>query len=62
VAEKDAFRDSADTLKDEAAKQIPDAGKLRRWGRRLVELGRELGLRVATSEITTALCNIVGGG
>jgi hypothetical protein len=61
-AEKDAFRDSADTLKDEAAKQMPDAGKLKRWGSRLVGLGKELGLRVATSEITTALHNIFGGG
>jgi sigma-70-like protein len=61
-AQKDAFRDIADTLKDEAAKQTPDAGKLKRWGSRLVELGRELGLRVATSEITTVLQNIFGGG
>jgi hypothetical protein len=51
----------ADTLKDEAAKQMPDAGKLKRWGSRLVELGRELGIRVATSEITTVLHNIFGG-
>ena len=57
-AEKDAIRDSAETLKDEAAKQMPDAGKLKRWGSQLVELGRELGLRVVTSEITTALHNI----
>jgi hypothetical protein len=61
-AEKDAFRDIADTLKDEGAKRTPNAGKLERWGSRLVELGRELGLRVATSEITTVLQNIFGGG
>ena len=49
--QKDGFKDVADTLLDEAKKDQPDPGKLKRWGTRLGELATQLGLHVAATEI-----------
>jgi hypothetical protein len=50
-AQKEGFKDVADTLLDEAKKEKPDPGKLKRWGHRLGELASQLGLHVAATEI-----------
>ncbi len=49
--QKEGFKDVADALLDEAKKEKPDPGKLKRWGHRLAELGTQLGLHVAATEI-----------
>ena len=49
--QKDGFKDVADTLLEEAKKEHPDPGKLKRWGTRLGELATQLGLHVAATEI-----------
>lgn len=49
--QKDGFKDVADTLLEEAKKDHPDPGKLKRWGARLGELATQLGLHVAATEI-----------
>jgi hypothetical protein len=48
-------------VKDEVAKSQPDAGKLKRWGGRLVEVGKDLGMKVATAEIVHMLAKMFGG-
>ncbi|MHC2273531.1 hypothetical protein ACVME8_000142 [Bradyrhizobium diazoefficiens] len=48
---KQQFVDTVDVLKEEASKEKPDAGKLRRWGERGIQLAKDLGMKVATSEI-----------
>jgi|GEM_PF-2835827 len=60
--QKEAFKDIADTLKDEAAKPAPDSGKLKRWGSRLVDLANEIGLKVASDTLTKVLTDIFTGG
>ncbi|WP_315718130.1 MULTISPECIES: hypothetical protein [unclassified Bradyrhizobium] len=59
--QKEAYSDTALVVKEEAAKAQPDAGKLKRWGRRLVDLGRDLGMKVATAEIVNLLAKMFGG-
>jgi hypothetical protein len=49
--QKDAFADTAAVVKEEAAKSQPDVGKLKRWGGRLIELGKDIGMKIATAEI-----------
>jgi hypothetical protein len=61
-AQKDALKDVADTLLDEAKKGKPDPGKLRRWGNRLVDLGKELGLHVLATEIVHIMGRMFLGG
>jgi hypothetical protein len=61
-AQKDAFKDVADTLLDEAKKETPDPGKLKRWGHRLAELGTQLGLHVAATEIVHIVTSMFSGG
>jgi hypothetical protein len=56
-----AVSDIAGVVKEEAAKPQPDEGKLKRWGGRLIDLTRELGMRVATNDIVTLLGSIFGG-
>ncbi|MGJ5049954.1 hypothetical protein ACQR09_23045 [Bradyrhizobium oligotrophicum] len=53
--QRDAFSDIAAVVKEEAIKAEPDAGRLKRWGRRLVDLGKDLGMKVATAEIVHLL-------
>ncbi len=60
--QKEGFKDVADALLDEAKKPTPDPGKLRRWGHRLAELGTQLGLEVAATEIVHIVTSIFSGG
>ena len=62
TTERDAFKDIADTLVDEAEKPSPDSGKLKRWGSRLIELAGQLGMKVAEGTLTKVLTNIFTGG
>jgi hypothetical protein len=57
---KEAFNDTALVVKEEAAKAQPDVGKLKRWGRRLVDLGKDLGMKVGTAEIVHLLAKMFG--
>jgi hypothetical protein len=50
-SQKEGFKDVADKLLDEAKKEKPEPGKLKRWGHRLGELATQLGLHVAATEI-----------
>lgn len=59
--QKEAFVDIADTFKDEAAKPAPDVGKLQRWGKRLLNVASDLGMKVATSTIAQVLARIFVG-
>ncbi|TWB93198.1 hypothetical protein FBZ93_111237 [Bradyrhizobium macuxiense] len=61
AAQKQGFRDVADVVKEEAAKPTPDPAKLKRWSERLVGLAREIGMRVAVSEIGQAIGHMLGG-
>ena len=58
--QKDAFSDTAAIVKEEAAKAQPDVGKLKRWGTRLVELSKDLGMKVAAGEIVHLLNSMFG--
>lgn len=60
-AQKDGFKDVADALLDEAAKEKPNPGKLKRWGERLAEIGKELGLHVAATEIVHIITSMFSG-
>jgi hypothetical protein len=59
-AQKEGFRDIAEVVKEEAAKPSPDPVKLKCWSERLVGLAREIGMRVAVSEIGQAIAHILG--
>lgn len=59
-AQKEAYSDTALVVKEEVAKSQPDAGKLKRWGGRLVDLGKDLGMKVATAEIVQLLAKMFG--
>jgi hypothetical protein len=58
--DKEAFQDIAIILKEEASKPQPDDAKLKRWGERIVSLGQEIGLRVASAAILDILKGIFG--
>lgn len=58
--EQEGFRDIADVVKVEAAKPNPDTGKLQRWGARLVEFSKEVGLSVGSGAIAEVLLKIFG--
>lgn len=58
--EQEGFRDIADVVKSEAAKPNPDTGKLQRWGARLVEFSKEVGLSVGSGVIAEVLLKIFG--
>lgn len=58
--QKEGFRDIAEVVKDEAVKPNPDPVKLKRWSERLVGLAKEVGMRVAASEIGQAITHILG--
>lgn len=58
--EKDGIQDVAEALKDEAAKTNPDPGKLKRWSNRFLAMAKEVGMRVAVSEVGQAMAHIFG--
>ena len=60
-SQKDAFSDTALVVKEEAAKATPDVGKLKRWGTRLVDLSKDIGMKVAAGEIVHLLNSMFGG-
>jgi hypothetical protein len=60
--EKEGVRDMAKVLRDEASKPNPDAGTLKRWGRRLVEFTKEVGMKTASSTVASLLAKIFTGG
>jgi len=59
-SQREGFRDIAEVVKDEAVKQNPDPVKLKRRSERLVGLAKEVGMRVAVSEIGQAITHILG--
>jgi hypothetical protein len=59
-AQREGFRDIADVVKGEATKPSPDPSKLKRWSERLLGMGREMGMRMAVSEIGQAIAHIFG--
>lgn len=59
-SDKQGFCDVADIVKEEARKETPDVGKLKRWADRLVSVGNELGMRIAVNEIVQVLAKIFG--
>lgn len=59
--QKDALKDVADTLLEEVKREKPDPGKLKRWGLRLADLGKELGLHVLATEIVHIMGGIFSG-
>jgi hypothetical protein len=59
-SQKQGFKDIADVVKEEASKPNPDAGKLKRWSDHLITMGKEIGMRVAVSEIGQILARIFG--
>jgi hypothetical protein len=59
--QKARFCDTADALRDEASNPKPDAGRLQRWGTRLVEFCKETGMKVATNAIVQILSKIFVG-
>ena len=58
--QKDAFSDTAVVVKEEASKLTPDVGKLKRWGTRLVDLSKDIGMKVAAGEIVHLLNSMFG--
>jgi hypothetical protein len=60
VDQKDAFSDTAVVVKEEALKQTPDEGKLKRWGGRLIDLSKDIGMKVAAAEIVHLLGKMFG--
>ena len=57
-SQRQGFKDIADYVKDEAAKPAPDPGKLKRWCQHLINMGKELGMKVAVSEIAQLIAKI----
>jgi hypothetical protein len=54
-------RDLADIVKLEAEKAEPDAGKLKRWGEKLVKVSGDVGLKVVSSTIAALLVKMYTG-
>jgi len=59
--QQEGFRDIAEVVKDEANKVPPDAGRLKRWGSRLVEVAKEIGMKTASTTIASVLARIFAG-
>jgi hypothetical protein len=53
--DKQSIADVADVLGSELDKQHPDASKVGRWGKRLVEMAERLGIAVAASGLSHVL-------
>ena len=56
-----SVRDIADVVKEEAKKSEPDAGKLKRWGERLVKISEDMGLKVVSSTVAALLVKMYTG-
>lgn len=56
--QQQGFRDIADVVKAEASSAKPNAGKLQRWGKTLVTLAADVGMRVSSSTIAQVLVKI----
>jgi hypothetical protein len=54
-------RDIAVVLKQEAAKENPDPGTLKRWGDRLVQFTKDVGIKTASSTIASLLAKMFTG-
>ncbi len=52
---KQSLSDVAEVISDELDKQQPDASKLRRWGKRLIDVAERIGVGVATSGLARIL-------
>jgi hypothetical protein len=61
VEMQDEFRDVADFVKLEAAKDTPDQGKLKRWGGKLVTLAEDAGMQTVAGSIGAILTKIFVG-
>jgi hypothetical protein len=61
VERQDEFRDVADVVKLEAAKDTPDQGKLKRWGGKLVTLAKDAGMQTVAGSIGAILTKILVG-
>ncbi|MBB4368277.1 hypothetical protein GGD63_001056 [Bradyrhizobium sp. cir1] len=59
--QQDELRDIADVVKAEAGKATPDEGKLKRWGRKLVDFSGDVGLKVASGSIAGLLAKMFIG-
>lgn len=55
VDDKQSIDDVTEVISDELSKQAPNASKLARWGKRLIEIAEKLGIAVAASGISRAL-------
>ena len=53
--DKQSILDLADVVRAELERQTPDASKIARWARRLLELASQLGVAVAASGLGHAL-------
>ena len=58
---QEALHDTAEVLKGEASKINPNAGKLKRWGNRLVQMCSDVGIKVGGAALAQALIKIFGG-
>lgn len=58
---KALFRDYSGALKDEASSPKADAGRLQRWGTRLVDFCKEAGMKMSTDAIVDILSKIFIG-
>jgi hypothetical protein len=52
---KQSIADVAEVLGNELDKEQPDASKIARWGRRLVDIAERLGIGVAASGLSHVL-------
>ena len=55
VEQQVSLKDTADVLSEAVASPSPDDGKIKRWGGRLLQAARDLGVDVAASGISKAL-------
>ena len=61
IEKQDEFRDIADFVKAEAAKDTPDQGKLKRLGAKLVELAKDTGMQTIAGSIGAILAKVFVG-
>lgn len=56
--QQQGFRDIAEVVKAEASSATPDAGKLQRWSKTLINFAANVGMKVASSAIAQVLVKI----
>lgn len=54
-ANRDAVQDTAEALRGEIAKQVPDQSRIRRWAERLLAFAKEFGMHMAATALTKLL-------